>query len=133
MLSLGNLPLHHIAIKVSQLEACEKFYHRLLGLKVVEHQHDARGAVRAIWLESGAVTLMLEKCKAGKRRKSDEAAGLHLIAFAISRRDRQEWRERLQLQGVVLEHESDFSLYFRDPEGNRIALSHYPESIHEAA
>jgi hypothetical protein len=28
---------------------------------------------------------------------------------------------------VVVEHETDFTLYFRDPDGRRVAVSHYPD------
>ncbi|HXX30163.1 MAG TPA: glyoxalase, partial [Myxococcaceae bacterium] len=29
--------------------------------------------------------------------------------------------------GVAVEHETRWTLYVRDPEGNRVALSHHPQ------
>ncbi|MBS1110192.1 MAG: hypothetical protein H6Q88_2184, partial [Anaeromyxobacteraceae bacterium] len=37
------------------------------------------------------------------------------------------WEDRLVAAGVRLARRSHFSLFFRDPEGNRVALSHWPE------
>jgi len=48
-------------------------------------------------------------------------------ALAISRADREAWEERLAAAGVPVARRSPFSLFFQDPEGNRVALSHWPE------
>ncbi len=49
------------------------------------------------------------------------------MALAIARGDRRAWEDRLAAAGVRLARRSPFSLFFRDPEGNRVALSHWPE------
>ena len=36
-------------------------------------------------------------------------------------------RRELEQKGVRIVHETDWTLYIRDPEGNRIGLSHHPE------
>jgi hypothetical protein len=33
----------------------------------------------------------------------------------------------LRINDVTIDHESRFSVYFRDPFGTRLALSHYPD------
>ena len=137
MLSLGKLALHHLAIKVIDLEACEKFYSQVLGLKPSKFPYDENGPTRSVWLQSEEVILMLEQVGKGSKPTSKSSAsvkpGLHLIAFAIGRFERNQWKERLTMNGVSIEAESDFTIYFRDPEGNRVALSHYPDPISEAA
>lgn len=136
MLSLGKLALHHLAIKVVDLEVCEKFYSQVLGLKPSKFPSDENGSVRSVWLQSETVILMLEQVeKAAKPTKSSASVkpGLHLIAFAIGRFERNQWKERLIMNDVSIEAESDFTIYFRDPEGNRVALSHYPDPNSEAA
>jgi hypothetical protein len=47
-----------------------------------------------------------------------------LIAFAVD--DRGAWRARLMGAGVTIEAETEHSLYFRDPDGRRLAVSTYP-------
>ena len=41
--------------------------------------------------------------------------------------ERARWEQRLADAGVAIERTTAFSLFFRDPEGNRLALSHHPE------
>lgn len=55
-----------------------------------------------------------------------EKPGWHLLALTISAADRNDWRTRLAAAGIPITGESAYSLYFSDPEGNRLALSHYP-------
>jgi len=52
---------------------------------------------------------------------------LHLLALRIERAERQEWIDRLAKAGVPLNEQTAFTIYCRDPEGNRIGLSHWPD------
>jgi glyoxylase I family protein len=56
-----------------------------------------------------------------------ERPGLHLIALAIEPGERAKWEARLRRANVAVEHQTPHTLYVRDPEGNRIALSSYPD------
>jgi len=112
--------IHHVAIKVRDLSACEQFYAGVLGLAVV-----ARPRPGSVWLAAGGgALLMLEQGAGGPDTAplEDAAAGLHLLALRIARADRAAWAARL---AVVAE--TPHTLYVRDPEGNRIGLSHHPE------
>jgi catechol 2,3-dioxygenase-like lactoylglutathione lyase family enzyme len=112
--------VHHIAIKVADLRACERFYTDELGLRKQSEQPG-----RSVWLELGeGVLLMLEQGEgtADAGPLEDRACGLHLVALRIARADRVAWAARLQVAGATA-----YTLYVRDPEGNRIGLSHWPE------
>ena len=37
------------------------------------------------------------------------------------------WIRHLERLGVPVVHQTRWTLYFRDPEGNRVALSHHPD------
>jgi glyoxylase I family protein len=82
-----------------------------------------------VWLSTGAGFLALERAS----RPSEEApfedtpAGWQVVALSIPRAGRRGWEERLAAAGVRLARRTPFSLFFRDPEGNRVALSHWPE------
>jgi hypothetical protein len=58
----------------------------------------------------------------------DAPAGWQVVALGISRSDRESWERRLAGAGVRLARRTPYSLFFRDPEGNRVALSHWPEA-----
>ncbi len=48
-----------------------------------------------------------------------------LVAFGIEEADADRWRRTLAAAGIAIEAETAFTLYFRDPDGRRLALSHY--------
>jgi hypothetical protein len=49
------------------------------------------------------------------------------VALGIARGERAAWERRLSDAGVPVEYRTAFTLYVRDPEGNRVGLSHWPE------
>ncbi|MBI4212599.1 MAG: VOC family protein [Deltaproteobacteria bacterium] len=118
-----NLTLHHIALSVTSLSAAETFYSLVLEFEVCERQLDDAKNLRAIWYRCGETLLMLEK----RGMSAIPQSGLEVVAFGIKRADRDSWKERLLQAGIPISRESPYSLYFEDPDGNRLAFSHYPE------
>src|SRR5947209_4664185 len=126
---------HHLAIQVKDLRAAERFYVDVLGLRVLRRwpREDGRPEDRSVWLSVGAGEefLALEACDADRPPTSfrDPHGGLHLLALRISAPERPEWERKLAALGTEIVHRTRWTLYVRDPEGNRIGLSHFP---HEA-
>lgn len=131
---------HHLAIKVRDLAAAERFYVGVLGLAVARRWPNAvGGGDRAVWLpldpgEPGGAFLALETISDGVAESCEEDAvprperpGHHLIAFRIRRSERAACEARLAAAGVAITHRTDYTLYFSDPEGNRLGLSHHPD------
>src|SRR6266704_1145283 len=104
------MKIHHLAILVSDLARAESFYCGRLGLTVV------RRAPHSLWLglEDGA--FLAVEIGAGPR--------LHCVALGIPRAERDSWRAR-----VAVERETPYTLYTRDPDGNGVALSHWPDAV----
>lgn len=122
---------HHVAVQVRALEDVASFYREVLGLAELERHHGADGRLRSIWLEAGGgAFLALERVEAAPSPDPafrDGRPGLFLLALRIAAADRQRVRAELARRGVALVHETRWTLYVRDPEGNRVALSHHPE------
>jgi len=122
---------HHVAIQVQALEQVARFYREVLGLPERERHLAPDGAVRSIWLDvGGGGFLALERVEA--RPAPDPAfrdgrPGLFLIALRIPSSDRARVRAELERRAIPLVHETRWTLYVRDPEGNRVALSHHPD------
>lgn len=117
------MKIHHVAIQVRDLERARAFYVDVLGLPEVRRQP------HAIWVDAAGVLVMLERCAGGEGPepwKSDRA-GLHLLAFTMSVPARSDWVEKLRQAGCVVEAETDYTFYVRDPDGTRIGLTSYPE------
>lgn len=116
--------IHHIALKVADLANLELFYTKILGLKVIKRQLAGK-ELRSVWFGCGPVVLMLEQATEGKKA----GKGWHLVALQIDVSERLTWKKRLLDAGVMVTHETSYSLYFDDPEGNHLALSHYPKML----
>jgi glyoxylase I family protein len=121
---------HHLAIQVRSLQATSGFYRDTLGLREIQRHHRPDGSLRSIWLEvPGGGFLALEEVS-GEPAAGDfrtDRPGLHLLALRIDRADRGAAVEALAKQGVPVVHQTRWTVYVRDPEGNRIALSHHPD------
>jgi glyoxylase I family protein len=112
-----SLRLHHVALRARDPSATTDFYASVLGLPVVRRDTE-RGSV---WLEARGVVLMVEQADAGEPAVPPH--GKELLAFAVD--DREAWRLRLAAAGVAIEAETAHTLYFRDPDGRRVAVSTY--------
>ena len=124
---------HHVAIQVHDLERTAGFWRDLVGLHELARHRRPDGSLRSIWLEipgSGGGFIALEHV-AGQPQPSPgfrhDAPGYLMVALRIPRTQREAAAERFRSAGVPLEHETRWTFYVRDPEGNRLALSHHPE------
>ena len=129
--------VHHLAILVRDLAAAEAFYGGLLGLPVLRRWPAdpavARGPERSIWLDAGGgAFLALERAPDGAPAGDPDSVGLHLVALRIGAGERGAWERRFAAAGVTVYRRTDYTLYVRDPEGNRVGLSHWPQPHGEA-
>jgi glyoxylase I family protein len=121
---------HHLAIQVTQVEALVTFYRQVLGLTEQARYVRPDGTLRSVWMAiPGGGFLALESCEGPLVPDPFRAPtpGLHLLAFRLFRNDRERWMSHLAAHGVEIVHQTRFSFYIRDPEGNRLAFSHHPE------
>ena len=123
------LAFHHLAIQVADLAGCERFYREVLELEVLRRWPRDGGGDRSVWLALGGGFLALERAEqapvpAGFRSPE---AGFHLAALRIRPEERARWEARLAERGVPVVHRTRWTIYLRDPEGNRIGLSHHPD------
>jgi catechol 2,3-dioxygenase-like lactoylglutathione lyase family enzyme len=114
MMPLG---VHHLAFRTDDVERLAAFYTSVLGL-AVRRRGDGR-----IWLAAGETILMLE------RREPSEpavpAGSMELVAFAKAPAELPPFERHLAAVGVAIEARTAFTLYFRDPDGRRMAVSCY--------
>jgi glyoxylase I family protein len=124
------LELHHVAIQCRDLARCERFYREVLGLEELRRWPADGGGDRSVWLSLGAGGfLALERAEEPPEERPwrDGKPGLHLVALRIGRAERDAWEARLSSRGVPVVHRTRWTIYVRDPEGNRVGLTHYPD------
>jgi glyoxylase I family protein len=121
--------IHHVALQCADLDACERFYREVVGLPVVTRWPRPGGGDRSVWLGLGqGGFLALERAERPPQPGPwrDGQPGIHLIALRIDPGERQGWEARLAAAGVPVVHRTRWTIYLRDPEGNRVGLSHHP-------
>lgn len=126
------LGIDHVAITVTDLEACCAFYARLFGAEIInEYAPDGKPAVRVIIIGSGArlsihqagngVDLVAARPTPGSAdicfrwRGAIKQAEVHLTDHGIEIVDGPS--PRRTIDGLAAH-----SVYFRDPDGNLIEL-----------
>ena len=113
--------LHHLALGAADVALLGAFYRDILGLPEVDRHQYPDGGLRSIWLGLGGGAVLMVEERGGEGSGKGGEQGLFLLAFRVAPARRAEIEGRLQVDGRT-EHTS----YFRDPEGNRFALSEYP-------
>ncbi len=124
--------VHHVAVQVRDLAGAERWYSTVLGLPLLRRWQDAEGRDRSSWLAlEGDAFLALERCTGAALTSTgweQDNPGYFVLVLRIPSAERAAWEQRLTEHGVTVERRSQWTIYFRDPEGNRIGLSSHPES-----
>jgi catechol 2,3-dioxygenase-like lactoylglutathione lyase family enzyme len=123
--------LRHVALNVSDVEACERFYVGLLGMKV-EWRPDADN----VYLTSGNDNLAIHRSPA----RSDGRQSLDHIGFILNDiTDVDAWCEFLRSNAVPIAKEPKThrdgarSFYCVDPEGVIVQMIYHPPLVKQQA
>ena len=119
-------PLHHIALGARNVEKMARFYGEVFELIEVDRHFDEDGRLRSVWLDMEGPILMIERSEERRQKVDGVGAGPFLLAMSIAPEERDEFEQRLEDWGSVVEERTDYTSYARDPEGHRVAVSHYP-------
>ena len=124
MTSLGRL--HHIALGARDVEVVAGFYRDVLELPETSRHQSSDGSLRSIWLDLGGATLMIERTSHGAARLDGVSPGWFLLALRVPPEARRRIEDKLERLGFDVESRTEFTSYARDPEQNRVAISHHP-------
>ncbi|WP_061285808.1 VOC family protein [Leptospira interrogans] len=105
--------IHHIAIGSPNIETLEKFYESLPGLKKIRINKNTDQSIRSIWFIAGDTILMLEIDNISKGPKA-----LIFSASDLKPEDLGTLPDWIQ--------ETEYTKYFKDPDGNLLGYSSYP-------
>jgi glyoxylase I family protein len=117
---MPRVKVHHIALRTTRRRALERFYGELLGLPTI------RKTKRSTWLDASGTIVMIEP--RGKNEPAVPRGSLELVAFGASKRAHAVLVKKVaeKFGSEAIEASTDFTSYFRDPDGRRVAISHYP-------
>jgi len=118
--------MRHVALSVGRLEACERFYVDVLGMKV-EWRPDADN----VYLTSGNDNIALHRAPSGSVASGPQR--LDHIGFIVRKPDEVDaWYEYMQSHGVRMKaaprthRDGARSYYCEDPDGNIVQMIYHP-------
>ena len=107
------MKVHHVALRTRKLARVVRFYRDVLGLEVL------RETTKSTWLAMGGAILMIERAE--KDEPEIPRGTKEFLCFGVrTKRDVSAFKGRVQI-----EDETDFTVYFRDPDGRRVGVSCY--------
>ncbi|GAB3203569.1 catechol 2,3-dioxygenase-like lactoylglutathione lyase family enzyme [Pontibacter aydingkolensis] len=104
---------------VSSLQNCKAFYNGKLGFEVIGEVQDRHIFFRAG--ESVLLCFIAEASRKGGNLPPHYGSGQLHLAFEVSKKDYNAWKEKISSLGIAIEQEYDWgggylSFYFRDPD-----------------
>lgn len=116
--------LGHVVLKVSDQDQAEKFYHEVLGLSIVARFESRRMSFFSL---GNHHDFAIEAIGDQAASPDEKGIGLQHVAFKIGNQlnDLKAAKQELEAAGVEVspvDHGVTKSLYFYDPDGNRLEV-----------
>ncbi len=127
------MELHHLALGARDVAELAAFYREVFALEELERYTYQDGRLRSIWLDMSGPILMIEHTDKASRSVRGVGSGPFLLAFEVSPESIDAFIETLEDHGIEIEDSTEYTSYFRDLEGNRVAVSHYPRGEQTSA
>jgi catechol 2,3-dioxygenase len=117
----------HVLLRVLDLERSKKFYSEVLGFRVLEEDPEHGGTFMALEGQSHAIDLFPVTDTQAAERQTPGVRGLGHIAFRVeSEPALKDAYATLREHGVeiarTIDHVSQKSIYFHDPDGNTLEI-----------
>lgn len=117
----------HVLLRVLDLERSKKFYSEVLGFHVLEEDPEHGGTFMALEGQSHAIDLFEVKDPEAAQQQTPGVRGLGHLGFRVeSEGALKEAASTLKEHGVEItrsiDHVSQKSVYFHDPDGNTLEI-----------
>jgi catechol-2,3-dioxygenase len=119
--------LGHVLLRVADIERSKAFYSKTLGFEVVEEDPEHGGVFMSLGEHGHTLDLFQVEHPETAQPLSPNRVGVHHIAFMVdSEKALKDAYFSLQEQGIevvrAVDHVSQKSVYFNDPDGNRLEI-----------
>ena len=122
--------IDHVAVNVRDLDKSLKFYTEILGLKISGRENQKSGIEYFLDCGPSLIGLIQGSESEGKHHFDNGGVGANHFSFRIKTEDFDKAVEALKERGVSIDffkkREKSWSVYFRDPDGNKLELTAWP-------
>ena len=122
--------IDHAAISVRNLEESLKFYTEVLGLKITEREYSKPGIEYFLDCGPSLIGLIQGEPAGEKHLLQDGGLGGNHVSFHVHTGDFDKIVEEIKNRGVTITYmkkrEKSWSLYFLDPDGNKLEVTAWP-------
>lgn len=114
--------MHHVAIATPNLYLMRDFYKTIPGLDLIQENQFSEGELRSAWFRvRGTESVLMLESEPFVRGPQALVFSIHLTGLS-----KDDIKDILfQNMGLTPDGETPFTLYFRDPDGNRLGYSDY--------
>ena len=123
--------IDHVAINVSDLDKALEFYTKVLGLKITEREYSKPGIEYFLDCGTSLVGLIQGEGEGEKHFFKDGGIGANHVSFRTSTGDFDAIIEELKERKVPVhffkKREKSWSVYFSDPDGNKLEITAWPQ------
>jgi len=123
--------IDHAAINTAELDRSLEFYTKVLGLKVTDREPSKPGLEYFLDCGSSLIGLIQGDPKGEKHLLQNDGLGGNHISFRVNSRDFDQAVEELKNSNVpiqfVKKREKSWSVYFNDPDGNKLEITAWPK------
>ena len=125
------LGIDHVAINVVDLERSLKFYTEVLGLRISPRESQKPGTEYFLDCGSSLIGLIQGEKDGQKHMLQDGGLGGNHVSFRVSTKAFDRYVDELKTLGVTITYqkkrEKSWSLYFLDPDGNKLEITSWPQ------
>ncbi len=122
--------IDHAAISVKNLEVSLKFYTEVLGLKISPREYQKSGVEYFLDCGTSLIGLIQGDPNGEKHMLQDAGLGGNHVSFRVHTREFDACVAELRKLNVTItfekKREKSWSVYFLDPDGNKLELTAWP-------
>ena len=123
--------IDHVALSVADLDKSLKFYTEVLGLKISPRENQKPGTEYFLDCGTSLVGLIQGDKNGDKHELQDGGLGGNHFSFRVHTKDFDDYVKEVEKRGIKITYqkkrEKSWSLYFLDPDGNKLELTAWPE------
>lgn len=129
-MSIKVLGIDHVALSVADLDRSLKFYTEVLGLKISEREFQKPGVEFFLDCGSSLVGLIQGEKTGDNHVLQDGGLGGNHFSFRVPTQDFDRYVKEIEGRGITITYqkkrERSWSLYFLDPDGNKLEITAWP-------